>query len=141
MKYNIHEKAEKSASYRMNVSGEVIDSLYEHIIHKMIVEKKYKDPTYNATVLAAEIGTNTRYISAVVSLRFQTNFSQLVNAYRVREAIGMLTDRRNTGMTMEEIAIACGFTNRQTFYAAFYRMQQTSPKEYQTAFFEKINKK
>ena len=108
-KYNYHEKKEKAATYRTQVRPELIDEIYEQILRKMIVEKKYKDPTYTAKKLAEEIHTNTRYISATVSLRFQMNYAELVCGYRIRDAISMLTDKRNRDLTMAEVAHACGF--------------------------------
>lgn len=137
-KYNYHEKKEKAATYRTQIRPELIDEIYEQILRKMIVEKKYKDSAYTAKKLAEEINTNTRYISATVSLRFQMNYAELVNGYRIRDAISMLTDRRNRGLTMAEVADACGFANRQSFYAAFFRLHGKTPKEYQAEFFAKL---
>ncbi len=139
-KYNIREKKEKPAAYRTAIKPEIIDAIYEQLLRKMIVEKKYKDPTYTASKLAEEIQTNTRYISATVSLRFQQNYSELVNGYRVREAISMLTDKRNKHLTINEISMACGFANRQSFYSAFFRLQGKTPKQYQEEFFAKVVK-
>lgn len=137
-KYNYHEKKEKAATYRTQVKPEVIDEIYEQILRKMIVEKKYKDSTYTAKKLAEEIHTNTRYISAAVSLRFQMNYAELVAGYRIRDAISMLQDKRNKDLTMGEIASACGFANRQSFYAAFFHLQGKTPKQYQAEFFAKM---
>lgn len=137
-KYNYHVKKEKAATYRSQIRPEIIDEIYEQILKKMIVEKKYKDPTYTAKKLAEEIQTNTRYISAAVSLRFQMNYAELVCSYRIRDAISMLTDKRNKQMTMAQVAEACGFANRQSFYAAFYRLQGKTPKQYQAEFFAKL---
>lgn len=136
-KYNYREKKEKPATYRMAVKPEVIDEIYEQILKKMIVEKKFRDPKFTAQRLAEEIGTNTRYISAAVSLRFQQNYTELINGYRIREAIAIMTDRRNRGITMGEVAAAAGFANRQSFYAAFYRIHGKTPKDYQNLFFAK----
>lgn len=136
-KYNIRPKKEKPANYRMAVSADVINGIYEQLLRKMIVEKKFRDPHYTASRFAEEIGTNTRYISAAVSLRFQQSYTEVVNGYRVREAVAVLTDRRNRGLTMAEVASMVGFANRQSFYAAFYRAFAKSPKDYQDNFFAK----
>ncbi|MBQ6433117.1 MAG: AraC family transcriptional regulator [Bacteroidaceae bacterium] len=136
-KYNIRPKKEKPANYRMAVSADVINEIYEQLLRKMIVEKKYRDPHYTAARLAEEIGTNTRYISAAVSLRFQQTYSELINGYRVREAVAILTDRRYRGLTMAEIAAMVGYSNRQSFYAAFYRAYAKTPKEFQDNFYAK----
>ena len=140
-KYNQHEKIEKVAAYRLRISPEVIDAIYEAILRAMIVDKKYRDCNYSAKQLATDIHSNTRYISAAVSLRFNMNFTELVNGYRVRDAAHMLTDRRYKHLTVQEIAQACGFRNRQTFYAAFFRTYQQSPRDYQRTFTEKLKDK
>ncbi|MCR4994938.1 MAG: helix-turn-helix domain-containing protein [Bacteroidales bacterium] len=137
-KYNIKEKKEKPATYRTSIKPEVIDNIYEQILRKMVIDKKYRDPQYTAKQLAQEIQTNTRYISAAVSLRFQKNYAELVNGYRMREAVSMLTNKRCRHLNMEEISSACGFNNRQSFYAHFYRLFGTTPKTYRDEFFAKL---
>lgn len=130
MKYNLTEKKKKEASYRMSLRPELVDELYEKILQKLIVEKKYRDPDYSACQMANDLGTNTRYISAVINLRFQQNYSCLVNEYRIREALYLLIEPRYADKTIEEIATIVGFANRQSFYAAFYRIKGITPNDY-----------
>lgn len=137
-KYNLRERKEAPALYRTAIKRDVIDEIYEQILRKMIVDKRYRDPQYNAQRLAKEIQTNVRYVSATVSLRFQTNFPSLIAGYRVREAASLLTDKRNRGLTMADISTACGFANRQSFYSSFYKVYGKSPKQYQNEFFAKL---
>ncbi len=139
-KYNIVERKEKEASYRMQLRSELVDQLYEKILQKMVVEKKYRDPDYSARKMADELQTNTRYVSAVVNLRFQQNYASLVNDFRIREASYMLIDHRWADRTVEDIARAVGFANRQSFYAAFYRIKGITPKEYRLQQTEKARR-
>lgn len=132
-KYNLTEKKEKDPKYRTLIKAELVDELSDKIMQKMIVEKKFRDPDYSARQLAEDLGTNTRYISAVVSLRFQQNYASLVNEYRIREACYLLVDKRYMDKTLEEIAYQVGFTNRQSFYAAFYKQMHITPREYRVA--------
>ena len=132
VKYSQSEKRAKPATYRMLIRPELIDTIYEQILHKMIVEKRYLDPTYTAARMAEELQTNVRYISATVSLRFGMNYSQLISGYRLRESLYMLSDRRNAKLTMAEVAQRCGFASRQTFYATFFKAYHKTPKEYQS---------
>lgn len=129
-KYNLTEKKEKDPKYRTLIKPELVDDLSDKILQKMIVEKKFRDPEYSAQQLAADLKTNTRYISAVVSLRFQQNYASMVNEYRIREACYLLVDKRYADKNLEDIAYMVGFTNRQSFYAAFYKMLQMTPREY-----------
>jgi AraC-like DNA-binding protein len=129
-KYNITEIKPKVAHYRTLVNPALMDELRDKIIGKIIVEKKYKQKDYSAQVLAEELGTNTRYISAVVNVKFHMNYTSLVNKYRVEEAMTLLSDRRYAKLTIEEVSDMVGFSNRQSFYASFFRILGTTPREY-----------
>lgn len=129
-KYNITEKKDKDASYRNLVSPTLMDELKERILEVLVMQKKYKDKDYSAKQLAADLGTNTRYISAVVNVRFHMNYTSLVNKYRIEEAMSILTDRRYQDLRIEEVSDMVGFANRQSFYASFYRIMGITPREY-----------
>ncbi len=129
-KYNITEKKQKNPLYRTLVKPELVEELYQKIMAKFVVEKKYKDPTYSAQQLAKDLETNSRYISAVINLRFQDNYSQMVNEFRVKDAMYMLKDQHSNRMSMEEVANQVGFANRQSFYAAFYKRTGCTPREF-----------
>ena len=133
-KYNIKEKAEKRANYRSFMNPSVKDELQEKIRVKIIIEEKYKDKDYSATKLAEDLGTNVRYISAVCAERFYMSYCELVNYYRVNEAMTLLTDRRYLRMRVEDISEMVGFSNRQSFYVAFYRLRKMTPRQYKMQF-------
>ena len=128
--YNIKEKEEKNAPYRSLIRAELADELYDKILNIIVIEKRYRDKDFSAKELAKELNTNTRYISAVINSRFNTNFSCLINEYRIKEAMHRMTDKRYADMTIEEIGKMVGFANRQSFYASFYRMMKETPNDY-----------
>ena len=103
----------------------------------VVIQKRYRDATFSAKELAAELKTNTRYLSAVVNSRFGMNYSCLLNEYRVKEAQHLLTDKRYADKTVEEISTMVGFANRQSFYAAFYKNLGETPNGYRKRFAEK----
>lgn len=140
-KYNLTEKKEKNAAYRSLVRAELVDELYEKILHIFVVQKKYKDPDYSAKKMAEELSTNTRYISAVVNIRFGQNYSSLVNEYRIKDAQYLLVDKRYMDKTMEEISAMVGFANRQSFYTAFYKLNGITPRSYRINHLAKENNK
>lgn len=130
-KYNITEnKQPRPAAYRTSVSPEVMDELQRKVIQRIVVEKCYRDKNYSARQLAQDLGTNTRYISAVVNNRFHKNYTELVNSYRVEEAMTLMVDKRYAKTNIEDISAMVGFSNRQSFYAAFYRFVGKTPRQY-----------
>lgn len=127
----------KEAAYRTLISAERMNELYQKIVNIILIQKRYHDPHYNAQQLAKDINTNSRYLSAVINQRFGKNYSSLVNEFRVREASFMLRDRKYAKHTMEDISKTVGFANRQSFYTAFFKIMNCTPKEYK----EKVSSK
>lgn len=128
--YNIKDRKDKDAAYRTLIRPELADELYDKILTKIVVQKKYRDPNYSAKELANDLDTNTRYLSAVVNSRFGMNYSNLLNEYRVKEALHLLKDKRYADLTIEQISAKVGFANRQSFYAAFYKNKGETPNDY-----------
>lgn len=129
-KYNITERKEKKAVYRTLVSPTLMDELKDKILNVIVMQKKYKDKDFSAKKLAEELGTNTRYISAVVNVKFHMNYSSFVNKYRIEEAMSILVDKRYQDLRIDEVSDMVGFANRQSFYASFYKLTGITPREY-----------
>ena len=91
-KYNLTEKKQKTPLYRSLLKMETVDDIYQQIMAKFIVEKKYRDSSYSAKKMAEELNTNVRYISAIVNLRYQDNYSQ-ENIWRSGGLYGQQIDR------------------------------------------------
>jgi YesN/AraC family two-component response regulator len=136
--YNLKEKKIKSAAYRSLIRPELADELYDRILGIIVMQKKYKNPNYSARDLAKELKTNTRYLSAVVNSRFGMNYSCLLNEYRVNDAKYLLTDKRYADKKVEEISSMVGFSNRQSFYAAFYKNVGETPNGYRRKRLRKV---
>ncbi|MGL4851722.1 MAG: helix-turn-helix domain-containing protein [Phocaeicola sp.] len=132
--YNLRVKKEKNAAYRSLIRAELADELYDKILNIVVVQKKYKDPNYSAKDLAKELQTNTRYLSAVVNSRFGMNYSCVLNEYRVKDAMHLLTDKRYADKNIEDISVMVGFSNRQSFYAAFYKITGETPNTYRKMY-------
>ena len=133
-KYNLPEKKERDANYRALVSPAVMDELKERIMDVVVMQKKFKDKNYSARQLAQDLGTNSRYVSAVVNVRFRMNYTTFINKYRIEEAMSILTDKRYEDLRMEQVSDMVGFSNRQSFYASFYKFTGITPKEYRTKY-------
>ena len=130
MPYNLRERKIKDAAYRTMIRAELAEELYQKIVDVVIIKKKYKDPNFSSRDLAKLLKTNTRYLSAVVNSRFGMNYSCLLNEYRIKDALRLLADKKNNEKNVEEISAMVGFANRQSFYAAFYRIVGETPNGY-----------
>lgn len=131
VKYNIHlGENKKEAAYRAKINQKQISGLKVKIVDIIYKKKKYKDKDYSAKQLAEDLGTNTRYISATVQKSFGMNYTSYVNKCRIKAAMSLLKDKRHRRLKMEDIGDMVGFSNRQSFYAAFYKFTGMTPKKY-----------
>lgn len=131
---NISRKKPYIGEYVSLIRPQVLDDLYTKILEKLLIQKKYSDKAYSAKQLATDLGTNSRYISAVIRAKFNMNYSSLVNKFRVEEAMRLLVDRRYIEQNMEDISEMVGFANRQSFYTAFEKMQGCTPLEFRKQY-------
>lgn len=129
-KYNLTDNNKKDAVYRTLVSPLLLDKLEQQVLNVILIQKRYRDKNYSANLLAKELQTNTRYIAATINMRFHMNYASFVNKFRIDDAMSLLKDKRYQNLNMEEISDMVGFANRQSFYAAFYKFNQCTPREY-----------
>ena len=129
-KYNLKPKKEKNARYQTLLNEETKDRLYDEMLRIIVKERKYRDKDYNTRMLAEDLHSNSRYISAVCATRFHKNYSELVNDYRVNDAMSLLADKRIEKMNIEDIAEMVGFNTRQSFYSNFYKRLGVTPRQY-----------
>ncbi len=139
--YHFEIKEDKEAIYRKLVSPQLMDKLREAILTKLVLEKKYRDSAYTARQLAIDIKTNVRYVSAVIRVQFHTNYSSLVNKFRIEEAMALLTDQRYAELNIEEISDMVGFAHRQSFHTAFLKFVGTTPKVYRMHYEQQLPSK
>lgn len=130
VKYNINNKDKKEAAYRSLVNPKQMNGLKVKIVNILLKKKKYRDKDYSAKRLAEDLKTNSRYVSAAVNVCFNMNYTSLVNKYRIEKAKVLLSDKKCRNLRMEEISDMVGFSNRQSFYASFYRFTGKTPRQY-----------
>ena len=91
-------------------------------------EKPYLDPKASIESISARMGTNKTTLSRMINDKFGMNFRQLLNSYRVKEAIHIFS--RDNDISMEDLRIASGFNSVSTFTSSFSRFTGCTPGEY-----------
>lgn len=120
----------KTPAYHAKVKADKADKIYVDILAHLIEGKRYRDPNYSAAQLAADLGTDKRYLAAAIALGSGDNYNTLVNGFRLRDACKMLRSAHYANMTAEEIGLMAGFSSRQAFYLAFKKAYDTTPRQY-----------
>ena len=87
----------------------------------------YLDPGLKMDDIVSAIGSNRTYVSKAIN-SVAANFNALVNEYRVKEAVRLISNKSQS--SLEEISINCGFNSRKSFNEAFKAFTGLSPAEF-----------
>ena len=91
--------------------------------------KTYLNKDYTIHQLGADLNESPRIVSKVINLELNKSFIQLINEFRVEEAIVLLKLEKDK-LTIDAIAEKAGFKSRSSFYRVFKNIKQTSPSQY-----------
>jgi AraC-like DNA-binding protein len=119
-----------------NLSAELPSSTVQHqeenellktILDYFETSQCFCDNNLTLDLLAKRLGINRTYVSNAIN-QSNDNFNSLINKYRIRFAIRLLS--KNDKRSMEDLALAVGFNNRKSFYNAFHAFAGLSPSQF-----------
>lgn len=106
---------------------------YKNSIYSLLIKGKgYRDPNFSAKILAERLGISSYTLSRLLRTHYEMTYSELVHAYRIRDAIAHLEDRRLAPYSIDDIGRMVGFKNRQSFFASFKKATGTTPEKYRS---------
>ena len=121
-----HVLEEEAAVY--NVAEKKAGELMESFKELMAEKKPYLDSRISIDTVAARLGTNKTTLSKLINDRFGMNFRQLLNSYRVKEAVDLFSN--DSSLSIEDLRKASGFNSVSTFTSSFSRFTGYTPAEY-----------
>ena len=77
--------------------------------------------------ISGAIGFHPQYFSTYFKRNFGVSFTDYLNNFRVSKSIPLL---RDTGESILNIALACGFNNHKTYSNAFEKYYHCTPRDY-----------
>lgn len=92
-------------------------------------EAVYLNPNLTLNQLAEKLDTSTETLSFVINQKFDKNFRDLMNSYRVN-AVKLKLEQSDSGMSILDIALNSGFNSQASFYRAFKKFENMTPKAY-----------
>ncbi len=102
----------------------LLASLLKDLMEK---EKPWLDPVLNIQQVSGLLHTNRNYLSKAINDCLKTNFPGLINEYRIRESIRLITEGYTIHHTQEALAKQCGFASRTVFINAFKKHTGVTP--------------
>ncbi|OFX86911.1 MAG: hypothetical protein A2W99_04140 [Bacteroidetes bacterium GWF2_33_16] len=105
----------------------------------MIDEKPYLDYDITLPKLAYSIETTPNKLSQVINEKYNLNFFDFINKYRITEFINLLNDPLNNDAKIMGLAYDCGFNSKSAFYNFFKKETSFTPTEYRNKKLSEIN--
>lgn len=99
----------------------------ERLMELLASEKPHLNESVSLAEVANRLGISRSHLSQAVNARLGTNFSALLNRYRVEEACRLLGDPAFDHLTIDAIGYQAGFQSRSTFYSAFKQIRGETP--------------
>jgi len=100
-------------------------------LEKALEKKKlYLKPNLTRADLAEELGVSEVYISSLLNEEMQSSFYELINRYRVEEALRLIQAGNLNQITVEALAKEAGFKSKSTFNKVFKQYTGTTPTRY-----------
>lgn len=100
-------------------------------LRQLLAEKKlYLNPNLTRRELAEELNVSEVFVSSLLKEGLQTSFYELINKYRVEEAMRMIRNGNLNHITVDALAKEAGFNSKSTFNKAFKQYTGTTPTRY-----------
>ncbi|MAP54858.1 helix-turn-helix domain-containing protein [Altibacter sp.] len=123
-----HKRGESSVQTKP--SGELIENILSNL-SDFERKREYLSPKISLGYLAKRFDTNSKYLSQVINLEKDKNFTQYINDLRVTYAFKELAANPTfRKFTIKAIANECGFKTGESFSRAFYKKFGIYPSYY-----------
>ena len=103
-------------------------SLKDRLLGYFECEKPYLSKNLTMEEVAMRLFTNKTYLSKTINVEMNKNFRELVNYFRVKEAIRIFHE--DDTLSMSELRDRCGFNNNASFTSAFKLNTGYTPGEW-----------
>ncbi|WP_340063655.1 helix-turn-helix domain-containing protein [Ascidiimonas aurantiaca] len=138
--FNMPMPAHEDPKYRKSGLTERFSiELKEQLVHLFEAEKIFKDSSISLDSVSERLGTTRHNTSQVINEHFNMNFFELVNTFRIEEAIEMLKNDSHRNLHIIDVAYEVGFNNKVTFNKAFKKETQLTPTQFLKTFEKQVH--
>lgn len=111
------------------MSSGKVDGLMSGFTRLMLEEKLFTDPSITVGAVAERLGSNRTYLSKAINESTGKTFTQVVNEYRIREAVALISDL-DANIPLKQVCADVGFNSLSTFYTSFQAGTGMTPASY-----------
>ncbi len=117
-----YQKSGMTPSYSLELTDNLLKLLNE--------DKIFKENNLSLEMLSEKLETTRHNASQVINEHFKMNFSELMNKYRIQEAVEILKKDEFNNLKIIQIAYEVGFNNKVTFNKSFKKYLSQTPSQY-----------
>ncbi|GEN74053.1 hypothetical protein CLA01_41250 [Chryseobacterium lathyri] len=111
-------------------SEERYEELFGEIIAYFERNKPYQNADFSIQDLAAQLHSNSTYISRAVNINTKMNYKTFVNKYRIEQVKTQLSDVNYDKYNLMYIYTSAGFKHQSTFNKVFKQVENMTPSTY-----------
>lgn len=131
----LFDTEKKEPKYKTsNVTRSELDKFEAPLLHRVEQEKVYLDRELSLPLLAEKMEIRPDVLSRLVNEKFEKNFNDFINSYRIQAAQQLLSDPGQANAKIAGVAIDCGFKSISAFNTAFKKSVGTTPSQYRDQF-------
>jgi len=123
---NFSRKPEKYV--KSGLTNDFSYELKESLVRLLEEDKIYLKNDISLEELALLLNTNRHNASQVINEHFGLNFFELINKYRIKDAVNLLESDRS--LNIIDVAYQVGFNNKVTFNKSFKRFLSQTPSQF-----------
>jgi len=99
----------------------------------MVSEKPFLNPNLTLQQLGSELKISTHYLSQVINDKFNLNFFDYINQFRVEEFKVKISDPKFENYSFLGVAFDSGFNSKSAFNRIFKKFTNLTPSQYKAA--------
>lgn len=110
------------------------DFHFQHVEEKVknaiAGQQQFLRPGYTIRMLSDETGVSPHLLSAFINRRYEMNFNDFINEYRIRYCIEKIKNEEWKYKTLEALSRESGFNNRNSFTLSFKKVVGQTPSNF-----------
>lgn len=110
----------------------IYEQFVEQIKQAMDKEKHFLIPDITLDMLASEINISAKNLSTTLNRKFNMNFYEFINNYRIEEAKLRLIAPHSRKKTITQIYLEVGFNSKSVFNTFFKKSVGLTPSQYRS---------
>ena len=126
-----HKIRRRGGKYKTSsLDPQKADEVIPQLLRLMEEEKLYLNANLNLKIIAKRVRIHYNHLSRIINERFDMNYNDFINRYRIQEAKEMLLSKDGYQKNILEIMYDTGFYSKSVFNTAFKKFTGMTPSEF-----------